>query len=61
MKALKNLSNVELNELQYLTDSLQNQFDRFSHISDYFPNTIKNQIETYSKKLQKEFDSRYEN
>jgi hypothetical protein len=58
MSILKKISDNELSELMDLMTHVNAKLHDYLHVTDYLPIPLKNQIESFSVKLNNEFDRR---
>ena len=56
---LKDISNVNINELSYLSYEIIDLINtKFSHVSEHFPQSIKDSVYKFIDKLEQEMDKR---
>lgn len=58
MKTIQKLSDYQLRELIIMTERMLNQIEIFSHVSENFKPSIKNQLEKYFNELNNEEEHR---
>lgn len=58
MKKLKTISQNSLEELLSLMEQVENKIQQYSHVSEYLPKSIVNELGKFYEKLQKEYNHR---
>jgi hypothetical protein len=60
MKNLKKISDNSLSELQSMLWEIGRIYQRYAHISDYMPSSIKRELDKLAKDIENEIDKRQE-
>lgn len=57
-KNIKNIHTTDLQELNCFIGRVQNELKKFCHVSDFIPQSFKNELEKFSYAIDKEFERR---